>query len=166
MFENVYELSPPSTTTTRRLIEINFYLVFMELINTSDFGKMNILFDAICEYSSLDKTKMRIAVNMLRKPSHRPSKKEIYIMCRLLGLSYREIRARFGGDLRTITKYIKEYIEEEEPDMMPVLMSELHDYLIQFLQVFKKVFMVPYANLSVFDSVEWLELEDDLWQGR
>lgn len=160
-------LNPPSTTTTRRLIEIHFYLVFMELMNSADFGKATILFDAICDYASLDKTKMRIGVNMLRKPMYKPTRKEIYLACRMLGMSYRDITSNFGGDLRTVTKYIKEYIEQDQPDLRPTLISEMHDYLVQFLNIFKNVFMTPYSNLVLFKDVEWVtEEEESLWEGH
>jgi hypothetical protein len=160
MYEVKFVLQKPTMRTKRRLLEVKFYMVYKTLLGIGDIFKLTAFLEALAIFYEVDKTKLTITANMLRKMGAKPTKFETVIACRLLGMSYVNIKKAVGVDMRTITTYIKRYIEEDEPELRPVLQPVLHEFITGFFVALEKGFLEPFRKAELFNDLK-IDLEED-----
>lgn len=142
-----------SLNEQKRLTEIKFFLTFKpvyELIDNFDHHKGqylgNHLMENIANICGVNMSTMKIAFNYINSRSARPTKREIILALRFMGLSYKEIQKNFGISHITVLKYTRQYFEDVNQTLTPVLNNEIHKDLEEIL-ITIQMFFLPIGRI-------------------
>lgn len=149
-FESTIEEIVLDSASKMRMIEVEFYLVFMPIFNyvSKDsyvVGKQYM--ELVAKMIGRDPYILNMAYETLRKPHARPTKREIAIFGRSKGISYNDMAANFDISKATILKHVKNHINSDQPTFHPNLPLGIIEDIEQYLKDIK-IHFSPIANIS------------------
>lgn len=137
-----YVLQEPTESTLERVKEIQFYLIIksMQVSYNTSTNQVDVLMEALSSLFGCNWDRLSYAMAMLESISARPSREELVIGSKLLGVPNRTMLDLLGMANSTYYKILQEYINEGEYPLAANLRDEEAREVNVFLDGYKTSF--------------------------
>jgi hypothetical protein len=167
-FESKYELKEPSERTKKRIIEVLFYLSFKPLYGylkqvsrPKGIDLAEEFFYLIGEICGVGPMPLHVGFSHLYNRHSQPTKREMVLTLRYLGVPYKKITTLYGISHVTILKYLQEYIQDGQVGLVPRIDIEYHQQIQKCLTTITS-FLLPIGEIcSILNSTKWSDLLEE-----